>query len=56
MSRQLAWLLAVLAWTVPADAADVEQRTGGWCSPAINGSGNQVVCQGVDPRAIKTTI
>jgi tetratricopeptide (TPR) repeat protein len=53
MSRQLAWLLAVLAWTVPADAADVEQRTSGWCSPAINGSGNQVVCQGVDdPRAM----
>jgi tetratricopeptide (TPR) repeat protein len=52
MSRLLSWLLAVLAWTAWADAADMEQSTGGWCSPAINGSGNQVVCQGVDPGAM----
>jgi tetratricopeptide (TPR) repeat protein len=52
MSRRLACLLAVLAWTAPANAADVEQSTGGWCSPAINGSGNLVDCKGVDPRAI----
>jgi tetratricopeptide (TPR) repeat protein len=52
MNRRLAWSLAVLAWTAPADAVDVEQSTGGWCSPAINGSGNRVVCQGVDPRAM----
>jgi hypothetical protein len=34
-------------------AADVTQTTGvgSWCSPAQNGNGNTVICNGVDPRA-----
>ncbi|HJS84245.1 MAG TPA: tetratricopeptide repeat protein [Acetobacteraceae bacterium] len=44
-------LLLLLAGAAPA-AAPVEQATGGWCSPAVNGSNNQVVCNGVDPRAM----
>jgi tetratricopeptide (TPR) repeat protein len=52
MSWRLTSWLAVLAWTVPAGAADVEQTTDGWCSPAIYGNGNHVECKGVDPRAM----
>jgi len=33
-------------------AADLEQSTSGWCSPAINGNGNQIICRGIDPRAM----
>ena len=34
--------------------ADVAQTTGSgsWCSPAQNGNGNTVICNGVDPRAM----
>jgi tetratricopeptide (TPR) repeat protein len=57
MSKRLGCLLAALAWSAlvgaaPAAAADVEQITGGPCSPAINGSHNTVNCSGVDPRAM----
>ena len=35
-------------------AAEVRQTTGSgsWCSPAQNGNGNIVICNGVDPRAM----
>src|ERR1700722_6288323 len=35
-------------------AAEVTQATGSgsWCSPAQNGNGNTVICNGVDPRAM----
>ena len=35
-------------------AAEVTQTTGSgsWCSPAQNGNGNTVICNGVDPRAM----
>ena len=38
----------------PSVAADVTQTTGtgSWCSPAQNGNGNTVICNGVDPRAM----
>jgi Tfp pilus assembly protein PilF len=52
MKRQLACLLAAFAWSGLAAAADVEQSTRGWCSPAINGSQNTFTCAGVDPRAV----
>src|ERR1700759_4773815 len=42
----------VLAWSGIATAADIEQTTGGPCSPAINGNHNTVNCSGVDPRAM----
>src|SRR5208282_4000809 len=49
----IAGLLAVAARTPPA-AADITQTTGSgsWCSPAQNGNGNTVICNGVDPRAM----
>ncbi len=45
-------LLAFAAGTLPV-AAQVTQTTGGgsFCSPAQNGNGNTVICNGVDPRA-----
>jgi hypothetical protein len=48
-------LLILLAGSsAPAAAADVKQTTGegSWCSPAQNGNNNQVICNGVDPRAM----
>jgi tetratricopeptide (TPR) repeat protein len=47
-------LLAFAAGT-PLVAADVTQTigSGSWCSPAQNGNGNVVVCNGVDPRAME---
>src|SRR3984957_2179860 len=35
-------------------AAEITQTTGSgsWCSPAQNGNGNTVICNGVDPRAM----
>ena len=38
----------------PLVAAEVTQTTGrgSWCSPAQNGNGNTVICNGVDPRAL----
>ena len=53
MSLRIVCLLGVLVWSVMAAAADVEQSTGGPCSPAINGSNNTVNCPGIDPRAMK---
>ena len=53
MNLRIACLLAVLAWSGTAAAADIQQRTGGPCSPAISGSNNTVNCPGVDPRAMK---
>jgi tetratricopeptide (TPR) repeat protein len=53
MSLRIACLLAVLTWSGMATAVDVEQSTGGPCSPAINGNHNTVNCSGVDPRAMK---
>ena len=46
-------LLAFAAGT-PSLAAEVTQTTGSgsWCSPAQNGNGNTVICNGVDPRAM----
>jgi hypothetical protein len=37
----------------PIVAAEVMQTTGNgsWCSPALNGNGDVVNCNGVDPRA-----
>ncbi len=45
-------LLVIFAEAAPAVTAQVEQSTTGWCSPAQNGSGNTVICNGVDPRAV----
>ena len=47
-------LLILLAGSAPAAAADVKQTTGegSWCSPAQNGNNNQVICNGIDPRAM----
>ena len=44
----------IFAAGAPAVAAEVEQTTssGSWCSPAQNGNGNTVICNGVDPRAV----
>ena len=38
----------------PLVSAEVTQTTGSdsWCSPAQNGNGNTVICNGVDPRAM----
>jgi Tetratricopeptide repeat len=46
-------LLVFVAGT-PLVAAEVTQTTGSgsWCSPAQNGNGNIVICNGVDPRAM----
>jgi hypothetical protein len=52
MKSQAIGLLILLAGAAPATAAEVEQTTGGWCSPAQNGNNNQVICNGVDPRAV----
>jgi tetratricopeptide (TPR) repeat protein len=52
MSLRIACLLAALAWSEIATAADVAQSTAGPCSPAINGNGNTVNCSGIDPRAM----
>jgi hypothetical protein len=49
----IAGLLAFAAGT-PSVATDSTQTTGSgsWCSPAQNGNGNTVICNGVDPRAL----
>src|SRR5271170_1962515 len=52
MSLRIACLLAVLVWSGIATAANIEQTTGGPCSPGINGNHNTVNCSGVDPRAM----
>jgi hypothetical protein len=52
LSLRITCSLAVLAWSCVAFAAEVEQRTGGPCSPAINGNQNTINCSGVDPRAM----
>jgi tetratricopeptide (TPR) repeat protein len=54
MRRQIIGLLFLLSGAVPAAAENVEQSTGSgsWCSPAQNGNNNQVICNGVDPRAM----
>ena len=26
--------------------------SGSWCSPAVNGNGHTIICNGVDPRAL----
>ena len=46
--------LLVSAAGAPSLAAEIAQTTGSgsWCSPAQNGKGNTVVCNGVDPRAL----
>jgi tetratricopeptide (TPR) repeat protein len=46
--------LLVLAARTPLVSAEVTQTTGSgsWCSPAQNGNGNFVICNGVDPRAM----
>jgi tetratricopeptide (TPR) repeat protein len=46
--------LFVFAAATPIAAVEVTQTTGNgsWCSPALNGSGNIVICNGVDPRAM----
>src|ERR1700729_2940267 len=46
--------LAVLGARKPLVAAEVTQTTGSgsWCSPAQNGNGNTVICNGVDPGAM----
>ena len=58
MNMKRVGLLAVglLAFAVgaPSIAAEVTQTigSGSWCSPAQNGNGNTVICNGVDPRAV----
>ncbi|HEY1778830.1 MAG TPA: tetratricopeptide repeat protein [Roseiarcus sp.] len=39
---------------VHSSAAEITQTigSGSWCSPAQNGNGNTVICNGVDPRAM----
>jgi hypothetical protein len=46
--------LLVIAAAMPSVAAEVTQTTGvgSWCSPAQNGNGNTVICNGVPPSAI----
>ena len=46
--------LLIFAAKTPVVAEEVMQTTGSgsWCSPAQNGNGNQVICNGVDPRAL----
>jgi hypothetical protein len=46
--------LLVFAGATSFAAETVTQTTGGgsWCSPAQNGNGNTVICNGVDPRAM----
>jgi tetratricopeptide (TPR) repeat protein len=46
--------LLVFAVGTPSLAAEITQTTGSgsWCSPAQNGNGNTVICNGVDPRAV----
>ena len=46
--------LLVFAAGTPSLAAEITQTTGSgsWCSPAQNGNGNTVICNGVDPRAL----
>jgi tetratricopeptide (TPR) repeat protein len=50
----LALGLLAFASGTPSLAAEIEQTTGSgsWCSPAQNGNGNTVICNGVDPRAL----
>ena len=45
--------LLVFAVGTQSVAAETTQMTGSdsWCSPALNGNGNTVNCNGVDPRA-----
>ncbi len=49
-------VLGLLLFTAgaPSAAAEITQTTGSgsWCSPAQNGNGNTVICNGVDPRAL----
>jgi tetratricopeptide (TPR) repeat protein len=47
-------LVGLMAAGTPCVAAEVTQATGtgSWCSPAQNGNGNTVICNGVDPRAL----
>ena len=48
-------LLAILATVFTHASADrIDQSTQGWCSPAVADVGGnvEVVCQGVDPRAL----
>ena len=47
-------LILLAGFSAPAAAGDVKQTTGEgrWCSPAQNGNNNQVICNGVDPRAM----
>jgi hypothetical protein len=54
VSLLLVGLLVFAAGTPSLAAADVAQTTGSgsWCSPAQNGNGNTVICNGVDPRAL----
>jgi hypothetical protein len=46
--------LLIFAAKTPVVAEEVTQTTGSgsWCSPAQNGNGNEVICNGVDPRAM----
>ncbi|MBV8202607.1 MAG: hypothetical protein JOZ15_18485 [Acidobacteria bacterium] len=53
MRRRIICLLVMFAGAAPAVAAEVEQSTSGWCSPVQSGNNNVVVCNGVDPRAMK---
>jgi tetratricopeptide (TPR) repeat protein len=51
MRKEAIGLLVLLVGVAPAVAA--EQTTSGWCSPAQSGNDNVVICNGVDPRAMK---
>lgn len=43
----------ILAPGTSSVAEEVTQTTGSsWCSPAQDGTGNSVICSGVDPRAL----
>src|SRR5271155_4210737 len=46
--------LLVFAAGAPSATPETTQTTGSgsWCSPAQNGIGNTVICNGVDPRAL----
>ena len=44
--------IVLLVAAGPPAPANLEQSTSGWCSPAQNGNGNTVVCNGIDPRAL----
>jgi tetratricopeptide (TPR) repeat protein len=51
MTRGFVGLLILLTAAGPVPTV-VEQTTSGWCSPAQAGTGNQVICNGIDPRAM----